>query len=162
MSRNQIRIEFESKSPFAGGASFGKTGAYERLLGTVSFAIDPDEKDLPFVCDLEFAPRNAEGLVEFKAVLDIVKPVDLNRGNGKLLFEGKEFFASQLDAGKKWLGAWSINVQEILISEVNQTATIRYTLATEKEGNLIVLVTLYFDKNNLIKEINEVHNKLEE
>ena len=47
----------------------------------------PDEKDLPFVCDLEFAPRNPDGLVEFKAVLDIVKPVDLSHGNGKLLFD---------------------------------------------------------------------------
>jgi hypothetical protein len=87
MSRNQIRIEFTGKSPFAGGVSFGATGPYERLLGTVSFAIDPNEKELPFICDLEFAPRNPEGLVEFKAVLDIVKPVDLSRGNRKLLFD---------------------------------------------------------------------------
>ncbi len=87
MSRNHIRIEFDSKSTFAGGVSFGTTGPYERLLGAVSFAIDPNEKDLPFVCDLDLAPRNPEGLVEFKAVLDIVKPVDLGRGNGKLLFD---------------------------------------------------------------------------
>ena len=87
MSRNQIRIEFTSKTPFAGGVSFGDTGPYERLLGMVSFAIDPNEKDLPLVVDLELAPRNAEGLVEFKAVLDIVKPVDLSRGNRRLLFD---------------------------------------------------------------------------
>ena len=87
MSRNQIRIEFTSKTPFAGGKSFGSVGPYERLLGMVSFAVDPDEKDLPFICDLEFAPRNADGLVEFKTVLDIVKPVDLERGNRKLLFD---------------------------------------------------------------------------
>ena len=85
MSRNQIRIEFTSKTPFAGGVSFGDTGPYERLLGMASFAIDPNEKDLPFVVDLDLAPRNSDGLVEFKAVLDIVKPVDLNRGNRRLL-----------------------------------------------------------------------------
>ncbi|HEV8725347.1 MAG TPA: alpha/beta hydrolase domain-containing protein [Candidatus Binatia bacterium] len=87
MSRNQVRIEFTSKTPFAGGVSFGNVGPYERLLGMVSFAIDPNEKDLPFICDLEFVPRNPEELVEFKAVLDIVKPVDLSRGNRKLLFD---------------------------------------------------------------------------
>src|SRR6267143_3977808 len=85
MPCNQIRIEFASKAPFAAGASFGNTGPYERLLGTASFAIDPDDKDLPFICDLEFAPRNPEGLVEFKTILDIVKPVDLSRGNRRLL-----------------------------------------------------------------------------
>src|SRR5215467_11841541 len=87
MSRNQIRLEFAGKTPFARGVSFGATGPYERLLGMVSFAIDPNQKELPFICDLELAPRNGEGLVEFKAVLDIVKPVDLNRGNRKLLFD---------------------------------------------------------------------------
>lgn len=87
MPRNRLRLELETRSEFAGGASFGATGPYERLLGAVHFAIDPQEKDLPFVCDLEYAPRNSEGLVEFKAVLDIVKPVDLSRGNRKLLFD---------------------------------------------------------------------------
>jgi hypothetical protein len=87
MSHNHIRLEFESKSTFAGGNSFGNVGPYERLLGMASFAIDPNEKDLPFICDLEFAPRNSDGLVEFKTVLDIVKPVDLGRGNRKLLFD---------------------------------------------------------------------------
>jgi len=87
MSRNKIFIEFANKSPFAGGVSFGNTGPYERLLGMASFAIDPDEKDLPFVVDLDLAPRNLEGLVEFKTVLDIVKPVDMSRGNRKLLFD---------------------------------------------------------------------------
>ena len=87
MSRNQIRLEFEGTTPFAGGKSFGNVGPYERMLGMVHFAIDPNEKDLPFVCDLEFAPRNADGLVEFKAVIDLVKPVDLRKSNRKLLFD---------------------------------------------------------------------------
>ena len=87
MSRNQIRLEFESTMPFGGGKSFGKTGPYEWLHGMVSFAIDPNEKDLPFVCDLEFAPRNTDGLVEFKAVIDLVKPVDMSKSNRKLLFD---------------------------------------------------------------------------
>jgi Alpha/beta hydrolase domain len=87
MSRNEVRIEFASKTPFAGGVSFGNSGPYERLLGMASFAIDPGEQGLPFIVDLELAPRNPEGLVEFKAVLDIVKPVDLSRGNHRLLFD---------------------------------------------------------------------------
>ena len=87
MSKNKIMLEFTGRTPFAGGASFGDVGPYERLLGMVSFAIDPNEKDLPFVCDLEFAPRNADGLVEFKAVIDLVKPVDMSKSNGKLLFD---------------------------------------------------------------------------
>ena len=66
----KFSLELEGTKPFGGGKSFGKTGPYEWLHGMVHFAIDPNEKDLPFVCDLEFAPRNADGLVEFKAVID--------------------------------------------------------------------------------------------
>jgi len=86
MSRNQIRLDLTRKV-FAGDKSFGNTGPYERLHGKVHFAIDPAEPKLPWICDLDLAPRNAAGLVEFAATLDIVKPVDLARGSRKLLFE---------------------------------------------------------------------------
>src|SRR5436190_23626515 len=85
--RNRVRLELGTPRPFAGGTSFGEVGPYERLLGKAYFAIDPNEADLPFICDLDLAPRNAEGLVEFSATLDIVKPVDLARGNRRVLYE---------------------------------------------------------------------------
>ncbi len=81
--------------------------------------------------------------------------------NGKVLFEGKDFFAAQLDTGKEWLGAWSIKVQEVLISTDNRSAVIHYELATEKEDDLVIIAILHFNSNYLINEINEVHNKLE-
>ncbi|MBV9121586.1 MAG: hypothetical protein JOZ39_12830, partial [Chloroflexi bacterium] len=87
MSRNQIRLQIDRREPLAGGAEFGKVGAYERLLGRLLYAIDPDEKGLPWICDLELAPRNTEGLVEMAATLDILKPVDLSRGSRRLLYE---------------------------------------------------------------------------
>jgi len=87
MSRNQVRLELTQCEPFADGVSFGTTGPYERLLGKVHFAIDPKERGLPFICDLDLAPCNPAGLVEFSATLDIVKPVDLGRGNRRVLYE---------------------------------------------------------------------------
>src|SRR5581483_9895783 len=86
MSRNRVRIELE-RQPFAEGMAFGSVGAYERLLGKASYAIDPNEPGLPFICDLDLAPRNADGLVEFSGTVDIVKPVDMSRGNRRVLYE---------------------------------------------------------------------------
>ncbi|MFM9969867.1 MAG: hypothetical protein ACKVQK_15870, partial [Burkholderiales bacterium] len=86
MAKNQIRIEL-TKKPFAGDLSFGNTGQYERLHGKAHFAIDPAEPNLPWICDLDLAPRNADGLVEFAATLDIVRPKDLAKGNRRILFE---------------------------------------------------------------------------
>jgi hypothetical protein len=87
MPRNRVRLDIERREPFAGGGSFGNTGPYERLFGKAHFAIDPDEKGPPSIVDLDLAPRNAQGLVEFAATLDIIKPVGPSRGNRRILYE---------------------------------------------------------------------------
>src|SRR5947207_1018853 len=82
-----VRIEFARTAPFDGRASFGNTGPYARPFGPASVAIDPNDKELPFTCDLEFPPRKPEGVLEFKTILEIVKPVALSMGNRKLIFD---------------------------------------------------------------------------
>ena len=47
----------------------------------------PGRKGLPSIVDLDLAPRNAQGLVEFAATLDIIKPVELSRGNRRIFYE---------------------------------------------------------------------------
>jgi hypothetical protein len=87
MARNQVRLDIEHREPFAGGGSFGNTGSYERLYGKAHFAIDPDEKGLPSIVDLDLVPRKAQVLVEFAATLDIIKPVEPGRRNRRILYE---------------------------------------------------------------------------
>jgi len=87
MARNQVRLDIQRREPFAGGVSFGDTGPYERLLGNAHFAIDPAEAGLPSIVDLDLAPRNASGLVEFSATVDIVKPVAIAKGRRRVLYE---------------------------------------------------------------------------
>jgi hypothetical protein len=60
---------------------------YERLKGTVSFAIDPRHPGNRGITDVQLAPRNLEGLVEFSADVCILRPRDPAKSNGILLFE---------------------------------------------------------------------------
>jgi hypothetical protein len=87
MPKNKVTLDLAPPVPFAGGKSFDGTGPYERLLGKAHFAIDPDEGGLPYIVDLDLAPRNDEGLVEFSATLDIIKPSDISKGNRRVLYE---------------------------------------------------------------------------
>ena len=80
------RIVVERTAPYAGGKSFGEAGPFERLDGTVYLEVDPDDPLNAVIVNLDRAPRNARGLVEFSAPFFIIKPVDLARGNGKLLY----------------------------------------------------------------------------
>ena len=82
-----VSVEWHTREPFAKGQSFGKAGAYERLSGVATFAVDPRHARNRPIVDLDLAPRNAKGLVEFRADVFILAPRDVTRGNGALLYD---------------------------------------------------------------------------
>lgn len=81
------RIEVSERTAVLGGKAFGKSGAYERIVGRAYFAVDPRLPANRIICDIERAPRNRQGLVEFSADLYVLKPRDPKAGNGAILFE---------------------------------------------------------------------------
>jgi len=81
------RVEITSRTDVQDGRAFGLAGAYERITGKVYFAVDPANIHNEQIVDLDKAPRNAQGEVEFSADLYLYKPKDMNKGNGAVLFE---------------------------------------------------------------------------
>ena len=94
------------------------TSGYEKIVGTIHFAIDPKHPRNRLVVDLDKAPVNARGFVEFSSDLYILRPkatpgngvalVDiLNRGNKVVLngFNrgGSPDPVSENDLGDKFL-----------------------------------------------------------
>jgi hypothetical protein len=85
-SAHLTRLVITSTVPLAGGAAWGHTGAYERLTGKAYFEVDPDDPADRIVTDIDKAPRNASGRVEFSTDVMIVKPVDMTHGNHKVFY----------------------------------------------------------------------------
>jgi len=81
------RLEIARREVVLQGRAFGAAGPYEKLVGTVHFALDPSAPRNQHIVDLGLAPRNARGLVEFSADVYVLKPVDPAKGNGRLLYE---------------------------------------------------------------------------
>jgi hypothetical protein len=81
-----VRLVVEQRRPLAGGARFGEVGPYERLEGRAYFEVDPRDPRNAVIVNLDRAPRNARGKVEFSAPFYLLKPADGGRGNGKILF----------------------------------------------------------------------------
>jgi len=81
------RIDVTTREVVLDGMPFGETGPYEKLRGTVHFEVDPFDPRNGVVFDIDKAPRNQNGMVEFAADFYILKPVDLGKGNGALLYE---------------------------------------------------------------------------
>src|SRR5690349_13830489 len=82
-----VRVEITSRADIQEGKPFGNAGVYEKILGRVYFAVDPANPHNRQIVDLDKAPRNAQGEVEFSADLYLLKPKDTNKGNGAVLFE---------------------------------------------------------------------------
>ena len=81
------RIYASERSDVLGGASFGSAGPYERIVGKAYFRVDPKLPANRIVRDIDLAPVNADGMVEFSADLYVLKPRDPAKGNGTVLFE---------------------------------------------------------------------------
>lgn len=80
-------IEITRRADILGGKAFGAVGAYEKIVGKLHFAVKPDNPYNKPIVDLDLAPRNANGEVEFTADVYILKPKDTARGNGSLVVE---------------------------------------------------------------------------
>ena len=81
------RVEITSREDVLDGKAFGDVGPYEKLRGTAYFAVDPSNERNQIIADIDLAPRNADGNVEFSADLFIIKPKDSSRGNGVVFFD---------------------------------------------------------------------------
>ena len=81
-----VALVVESRQPFVGGVSWGTAGAYERLLGTAFMEVDPRDPLNALIVDLDRAPKNSRGMVEFSTRFFILKPVDMMRSNHKIYY----------------------------------------------------------------------------
>src|SRR5207248_2810236 len=62
------RLEISQvESPAFDGRAFGEVGPYEKLVGRVFGQVDPNDPRNSVIVDLDQAPRNAAGMVEYSA-----------------------------------------------------------------------------------------------
>jgi hypothetical protein len=167
-----IRLEITSRETFAGGMSFGHTGPYEKLRGTAFFEVGPNDPRNAQVFDLDKAPRNSRGMVEFSADMFILKPLNMKKGNKGLFFEvnnrGNKITLAQLndtpptangnnpttaaDAGNgflmrqgyvvAWVG-WGAD-----IAPGDNRLTVQFPIAMEHEQPITELILTEFSDRN--------------
>src|SRR5258706_8454273 len=82
------KIEIISKqSPTFGGYVFKDVGAYEKIVGKAFGELDPKDPKNSVIVDIQLAPKNASGKVEYAFDFYILKPIDLSKGNHKVMYE---------------------------------------------------------------------------
>jgi hypothetical protein len=96
-------IRIDTVEPFIGGHAFGSVGPYERLTGVAKGELDPSARENAVIVDLDKAPRNSRGMVEYEIDIFILRPADPAKGSGILYYE-------VLNRGNKQLGTRLLDV----------------------------------------------------
>src|SRR5688572_13568576 len=81
------KIYLSERSDVLDGASKTLARPYERMIGTAYFEFDPADPANRLITDIDLAPRNSRGMVEYSADLYVLKPRDSSVSNGTVLFE---------------------------------------------------------------------------
>jgi hypothetical protein len=72
---------------FADGHEFGAAGAYVRIKGVARGMLDSAAPQNAAIVDLDKAPLNAKGLVDYATDYDILRPKDALRGSSILVYD---------------------------------------------------------------------------
>jgi hypothetical protein len=62
------------------------TPGFERISGKAYGELDPADPRNALITDIQFAPRNARGKVEYVATFSLVKPIDMAKASGVLMY----------------------------------------------------------------------------
>jgi hypothetical protein len=60
--------------------------AYERITGRFYGELDPKDPKNALITDIQFAPKNARGMVEYVGTFSLMKPADMSKASGVLMY----------------------------------------------------------------------------
>ncbi len=96
-----VEIKVDAVEPFAEGQGFGEAGSYLRIKGVAKGEIDPAMPENKVIVDLDKAPRNARGMVEYETDFFILRPAEPQRAGGVLVYDvtnrGRKVILGRLD-----------------------------------------------------------------
>ena len=96
-------------SPAFGGTAYSNVGQYETLAGRAFGELDPNDPHNRIITDIQLAPRNANGMVEYIASFFVVKPIDMSRSS-HLMWHGVPNRGGRLTIGEIERGAGDIGL----------------------------------------------------
>ena len=86
-ARSQAPSVFPANAFAFGGLSFGDVGQYEKLRGTATGELDPNDPRNKVIADIAIAPRNAAGMVTYSMDVFVLRPANQARGNQRMLLD---------------------------------------------------------------------------
>jgi hypothetical protein len=141
-----VRLEITAREPMNNGQAVGTAGPFELVRGKVHGEIDPRDPHNTIVQDLELAPRNARGKVEYVATFALAKPVDMSKAARVLLYQVVNRGGGQAVAGPEGYVSLVSGWQGDVIPTANNQ-TIAVPIARNPDGSAITgpVIARFYD-----------------
>ena len=150
------RVIVTKTEPYSDGKVFGQAGSFEKLTGQAYGEIDPDNKLNSFIQDIQLAPRNSRGMVDYISDFIILRPTDMAKCNGILFLSlpnrGNAFPADTALLGRGYIYFWCAWQGDILRG--NNRLTMRVPYASEKGSTIAGILRTEFQVNSETATLN--------
>jgi hypothetical protein len=142
----------KSATPAFNGKSFGKVGPYERIVGHAYGELDPNDSHNAIIQDIQLAPRNNRGMVEYVATFTLTKPIDISKGSNLLIYEvpnrGRKVEVEGSEDGDTYLSSgWQGDIPDAKSLDLNAPETLVVPIAKNPDGSAITGPVLARIKN---------------
>lgn len=112
------------------------SGAYEHVRGRAHGEIDPRDRRNRIIQDLDLAPRNANGKVEYVATFSLMRPIEPAKASGVLMYSvvnrGNGAPAASPEGHMSLVSGWQ---GDVIPTAANQT--IRVPVARNSDGSAV-------------------------
>jgi hypothetical protein len=119
-------------SPAYNGQSFGAAGQYETLSGTITGEVDPGDRRNAIIQDIQLAPRNARGMVEYTATFFLNKPIDMSKSS-RIMFQQVPNRGGRIDIGGRSAG--DVGLSSAWEGDLTGTQVERVTVPVAKNSD---------------------------
>ena len=151
-----VRVIVTKTEPYMEGKLFGTAGQYEKLTGQAYGEIDPVNPLNAVIQDIQNAPRNAEGLVEYISDFIILRPVDMTKSNGLLFLSlpnrGNAFPADTVLLGRGYVYFWCAWQGDVLRG--NNRLTMRVPYASDNGGEIAGILRTEYQVSLAVNTLN--------
>src|SRR6478672_12063915 len=132
-----LKTERVDPAPPAAAGATQATPPYERLSGKFYGELDPADPKNALITDIQLAPRNARGKVEYVGTFTLMKPVDASKASGVLMYSvvnrGNGQATASAEGHISLVSGWQ---GDVVPTATNQT--IQVPRATNPDGSTIV------------------------
>ena len=145
VSAQVVRLEITSREPMRTEQPAGPAGPFELIRGRIHGEVDPNDPHNAIIQDLDLAPRNAGGKVEYVATFALARPVDLAKASHVLLYQvvnrGNGQATANADGDITLVSGWQ---GDVIPTATNQSLVV--PVARNKDGSPVtgrVIARLY-------------------